>query len=64
MKRQIKKPPNHNFESSPEVSFTFPKQAAKATSKRPAIMSRSQFNTYIFISRFVMEGSSEVIFTK
>jgi len=43
MKRQIKKPPNHNFESRPEVSFTFPKQAAKATSNRPAIINRSQF---------------------
>lgn len=43
MKRQMRKPPNHNLASRPEVSFTFPKQNANATSNRPAIMSRSQF---------------------
>ena len=64
MERHIKKPANHSFESRPEVSLTFPRQAANATSKRPAIISRSQFTFYVFISCLITEDFSEVIFMK
>jgi hypothetical protein len=32
----------------PEVSFAFPKQVAKPTSKRPAIINKIQFNLFKF----------------
>jgi hypothetical protein len=39
----MKKPINHNVEAVPTDSFAFPRQAAKPTSKRPAIIKIIQF---------------------
>lgn len=43
-----KKPTYHMYISLPVVSFALPKQKAKATSKRPAIINSAQFIMQIF----------------
>ena len=46
MERHTKKPPYQSKEVFPEVSFAFPRQVAKPTSNKPAIMSKIQFNLF------------------
>lgn len=46
--KQIKKPPYQIHIRLPVVSFVFPKHVAKATSKKPAIISKIQFNYFNF----------------
>lgn len=46
--RQNKNPPYQNHMVVPDVSLAFPRQAANATSNKPAIMSRIQFNLLQF----------------
>lgn len=41
--KQIKNPPYQSKEVLPEVSLAFPKQVAKPTSNKPAIISKIQF---------------------
>jgi hypothetical protein len=41
--RQTKKPAIHQTAVVPDVSFAFPRQVAKPTSKKPAIINMIQF---------------------
>jgi len=41
--KQNKKPTNQSIDSVPELSFAFPKQLAKPTSKKPPKINKSQF---------------------
>lgn len=43
MQSATRKPMYHQYISRPVVSFAFPKQKAKATSKSPAIIRNTQF---------------------
>jgi len=43
IKVQSKKPPYHRYIVVPCVSFPLPRQKVKATSKKPAIISKSQY---------------------
>ena len=49
MERHTKKPPYQSKEVFPDVSLAFPRQVAKPTSNKPAIMSKIQFNLFQFI---------------
>lgn len=47
MVKQIKNPPYQSREVLPEVSFALPKQVAKPTSNKPAIISKIQFKVIL-----------------
>ena len=49
MERHTKKPPYQSKEVFPVDSFALPRQVAKPTSNKPAIMSKIQFNLFQFI---------------
>ncbi len=49
IERQTKKPAYQRKEAFPDVSLAFPRQVAKPTSNKPAIMSKIQFNLFQFI---------------
>ena len=55
MVKQIKNPPYQSKEVFPEVSFALPKQVAKPTSNKPAIISKIQFKI-ILVFRYSDDG--------
>ena len=55
MVKQIKNPPYQSKEVLPEVSFALPKQVAKPTSNKPAIISKIQFKI-ILVFRYFDDG--------
>ncbi len=55
MVRQIKNPPYQNTEVLPVVSFALPKQVAKPTSNKPAMISKIQFKI-ILVFRYFDDG--------
>ena len=52
MVKQIKNPPYQSSEMLPEVSFALPKQVAKPTSNKPAIISKIQFKIILVFRYF------------
>ena len=50
--RQIKKPPYQNIEVFPVVSFALPKQVAKPTSNKPAMINKIQFKIILVFRYF------------
>ena len=52
MVKQNKNPPYQNKEVLPEVSFALPKQVAKPTSNKPAIINKIQFKIILVFRYF------------
>ena len=52
MVKLIKNPPYQSKEALPEVSFALPKQVAKPTSNKPAIISKIQFKIILAFRYF------------
>lgn len=52
MVKLIKNPPYQSKEVVPEVSFALPKQVAKPTSNKPAIISKIQFKIILAFRYF------------
>lgn len=63
MVREIRKPANQKYIVVPEVSFTFPRHEANATSNNPAIIKMIQF-IFLFSANFTIKKQIVILTVK